>query len=95
MPTVERSFDASFYSDTSETATGPDTSTSILAMDQGLDQDGRLSDDIVQLPSVPSRAETAGPYNSPSFIKRTVRQSKAAIDNLSICAERLNAGEEV
>ncbi|MCJ1458390.1 hypothetical protein MMC28_008762 [Mycoblastus sanguinarius] len=53
----------SSYASTSGTMPGLDTSTSILAGDQGLEDNGRVSDDIVQLPSVPTRAEISGQYS--------------------------------
>ena len=41
-----------FYTPTHATTPGPDTSTSFLTMDEGIENNSRLSDDIVQLPSV-------------------------------------------
>ena len=46
-------------------AAGVTADTRLIDMDQGIDEDERLSDEIVQLPSVPSRIEALG---SPSFM---------------------------
>lgn len=50
---------------THRSTSGPDTSTTFLAMDEGIDIDnGRMSDDIVQLPSVSPGLESSEIYGS-------------------------------
>ena len=56
-----------FAQDSERTAAAKtNVDTRLLTMDHGIDEDQRLSDEIVQLPSVPSRTETLG---SPSFMQ--------------------------
>jgi len=63
--TWQSSTDASFHTPKT-TSPSMDTSASSLAMDPPVEYGGRLSDDIVQLPSVPFGSELSGPYRSNS-----------------------------
>ena len=54
-----------FYTPTQGITPGPHTSTSFLAMDRGMDNDtSRLSDDIVQLPSISPGIESSELYGT-------------------------------
>lgn len=54
-----------FYTPTQGTASGPNTSTSFLAMDDCVDNDtSRVSDDIVQLPSISPGLESSETYGN-------------------------------
>lgn len=57
------STNASFYSPRSSMR-GLETNTSFTAIDEPLEEEGRMSDDIVQLPSVPSKAESTAAYTT-------------------------------
>ncbi len=54
-----------FYTPIQRIHSGPDTSTSFLAMDEGIEyDDSRLSDDIVQLPSISPGFESLSLYET-------------------------------
>ena len=56
-----------------------DADTRLLTMDHGIDEEERLSDEIVQLPSVPSRTEALGSHSfMQDFHQSTNRQLVAA-----------------
>jgi len=80
----QSSTNASFYTPPTNTP-GLDTSTSFLAMDQPVEESGRMSDDIVQLPSVPLRKGLSGAYTSDSYhaLERQPVQAKDSESSLS------------
>ena len=54
-----------FYTPAQKTIPEPDTSTSILAMDEGIERDtSRLSDEVVQLPSISPGLDSSEMYGS-------------------------------
>ncbi|KAF6241543.1 hypothetical protein HO173_000254 [Letharia columbiana] len=58
-----------FYTAAQGTTPGPDTSTSFLAMDEGMDSStGRVSDDIVQLPSISPALESSELYGTANLM---------------------------
>lgn len=59
--------------------------TTITALDTLVEDGGRVSDDIVQLPSVPSRSEVSGQYGqySPDRLERPIVQEKDTGSSLS------------
>lgn len=62
-----------------------DTSTRFSALDQPAEEEGRISDDIVQLPSVPPKKSSSGAYTSESFnaLERQPVQTKDSESSLS------------
>ena len=62
-----------------------DTKTSFLLMDQQDEEAGRMSDDIVQLPSVPLKKDTVGApaSGSPTALERQLVQTKDSESSLS------------
>ncbi len=82
--TPQSSTDASSH--TPQTATpSMDTSTSCLAIDPPAEEGDSMSDDIVQLPSVPSRSELSGSYppNTSVPLGRQPVQAKDSESSLS------------
>lgn len=88
--TRQSSTDASFH--TPQTATpSVDTSTSFPATDPPAEEGGRMSDDIVQLPTVRSRSELSGPY-TPKPSDSLGRQPIQAMDSESSLSSSNSTG---
>lgn len=92
VPTIQRfSTDASYHTSSSLT-TGMDPSTSFLEDEEPEEESGRLSDDIVQLPSVRSRAETFGPLTSSNTLNPSFRQPVATKESDSSLSSSNSTG---
>ena len=92
VPTTQRSStNASFY--TPQTLTpGMDTSTSFLEDEQPAEESGRGSEDIVQLPSVPSGAQIFGPHATSNTLDTSVRQPVATKESDSSLSSSNSTG---